>query len=875
MLKIPFKKTEEISFAEPLKSAILNIFNEDPSGYSDDFEALEALRQSIMEPQVHEASANAHLTYIDINPSYYAQLHYLESKFIFNEQNIKIFFTWGNAFGKKEFVSSHNIGFEKASVLFNLGAIYCQLADQAGTTSEEGIKKAASYYQQSAGAFQCILDNLHAWDISSTANTQLNALSNLMLAQAQEVFLLKAIAGINVLIPGKMREGTLAKLAMQVSTFYSISYEIASQTSLFDKQWLCCMQAKQHHFSAVARYYKSIEVEAAGKYGEQVGWLQASVESSKAANEKSIIKNLALPALETELKNFASTAEIAFQKANKDNDKIYMEAVPAVASLEPLPPARMVNPTPIPELSVLSAFITQPLFRNLVPLKIHQAASKYSYKKDQLIKSVVDKLSEGTGLAQSILASLRLPGSIEALEQPIGLPNSVLERSKEVREKGGARGVETMWATLTKSAAQDWDILKECIALLDQEEKEDEQSRTTHGAQWTRTPSSTLTRNLRDKCYEYKTKIETADKSNEIVRGKIDTNIALIEYLGSSQKELEASIPSSTQASTLALKDPNLKVLKQNLDLLNQNIKSRADLIQRMKKLGENDDIGPALTQNAISNSPVEESILFEQQIKIYQSDVDVSDKLLADQEKLMDVITTANKTFMESRQTNAMIREREEALSNLDRAYKVFKDISGNLEEGVKFYNDLETALHKLRQQAQDFCKGRSFDKQRLVQQFSNMSVSPAYPGPPAQPMYGAQPNYSPAPSYNQPQAQPQPGVWNPAQARPQYGYQPPAQNTVPGGWNQPQDPYNQPYQQPYPQQNSHQQHQPRAYQPNQQYGQGYGNLPPPAQGGGYTGQHPPAQPGQQQYQRPGQLPPPSGYTPPVFWNQQGPRPQ
>ncbi|KAJ3255782.1 pH-response regulator protein palA/rim20 [Boothiomyces macroporosus] len=858
MLKIPFKKTEEISFAEPLKSAILNIFNEDPSAYSDDFETLEGLRQSILEPQVHEASANAHLTY-------YAQLHYLESKFVFNEQNIKIFFTWGNAFGKKEFVSSHNIGFEKASILFNLGAIYCQLADQAGTTSEEGIKKSAAYYQQSAGAFQCILDNLHAWDISSTANTQLNALTNLMLAQAQEVFLLKAIAG-------KMREGTLAKLAMQVSTFYSISHEIAAQTSLFDKQWLSCMQAKQHHFCAVARYYKSIEVEAAGKYGEQVGWLAASLEATKAASEKNIIKNLSMPALETEMKNFASTVDNAFQRANKDNDKIYMEAVPAVANLDPLPPARMVNPTPIPELSALSAFITQPLFRNLVPLKIHQAASKYSYKKDQLIKSVTDKLNEGTGLAQ------RLPGSIEALEQPIGLPNTVIERSKEVREKSGARGIETLWATLTKSAAQDWDILKECIALLDQEEKEDEQSRSAHGAKWTRTPSSTLTRNLRDKCYEYKTKMETADKSNEIVRGKIDTNIALIEHLGSSQKELEASIPSSTQASTLALKDPNLKILKQNLDLLNQNIKSRAELIQRIKKLGESDDIGPALTQNAISNSPLDESVLFDQQIKIYQNDIDLSERLLADQEKLMDVITSANKTFMDSRQTNTMIREREEALSNLDRAYKVFRDISGNLEEGIKFYNDLESVLHKLRQQIQDYCKGRSFDSQRLIQQFSNMSMNSSYAQQASQPLYGGPTNYSPAPSYNQPQPQPQPGVWNPSQARPQYGYpQSGGQQTVPGGWNRPPDSY-QNYHQPQfsPQSAQSQPYQPRAYQPNQPFPQGYGNLPPPGHSA-YPGQYHSGQqmPPGQFSQQSGQLPPPSGYTPPVYWNQSGQRPQ
>lgn len=39
----------------------------------------------------------------------------------------------------------------------------------------------------------------------------------------------------------------------------------------------------------------------------------------------------------------------------------------------------------------------------------------------------------------------------------------------------------------------------------------------------------------------------------------------------------------------------------------------------------------------------------------------------------------------MESKQTNDLIRGRETALSNLDVAYRHFKDITGNLDEGIK----------------------------------------------------------------------------------------------------------------------------------------------------------------------------------------------
>lgn len=134
-------------------------------------------------------------------------------------------------------------------MLFNLGAIYNQLGITAGVGSEEALKKAAQYFQQAAGVYQSIVDKLPSWNIPGSANVQLNSLSNLMLAQAQEVFLTKAIGT-------KMKAGTLAKLAMQTACFYGLALDIAQETSVFDKAWLSHLTAKQNHFSAVAQYCK-------------------------------------------------------------------------------------------------------------------------------------------------------------------------------------------------------------------------------------------------------------------------------------------------------------------------------------------------------------------------------------------------------------------------------------------------------------------------------------------------------------------------------------------------------------------------------------------------------------------------------------------
>ena len=65
------------------------------------------------------------------------------------------------------------------------------------------------------------------------------------------------------------------------------------------------------------------------------------------------------------------------------------------------------------------------------------------------------------------LVSLRLPGSIEALEQPTGLPTIVLERSDEVKRKGGARSIDSAWVTLTSFANEAMQILQEVFCITD------------------------------------------------------------------------------------------------------------------------------------------------------------------------------------------------------------------------------------------------------------------------------------------------------------------------------------------------------------------------------------------------------------------------
>ena len=95
--------------------------------------------------------------------------------------------------------SSYGINFERASVLFNLGAAYSQKAHQQNLKTAEGVKMAFNFFQLAAGSFALLKDNSPVWFptviSSDLAVSTLASLELLMLAQAQECFLLKAVTG--------------------------------------------------------------------------------------------------------------------------------------------------------------------------------------------------------------------------------------------------------------------------------------------------------------------------------------------------------------------------------------------------------------------------------------------------------------------------------------------------------------------------------------------------------------------------------------------------------------------------------------------------------------------------------------------------------
>jgi programmed cell death 6-interacting protein len=347
--------------------------------------------------------------------------------------------------------SSSNIGFEKASVLFNLAAIYSKLAC-AQPLNADGFKKAANYFQQAAGVLEFLAKSLDGWGIQGSANVQLAALAELMFANAQEAFFVKAVHG-------NMKSGTLAKLAIKAADFYTACLTQISDLDIFDKLWISYLKVKIEYFKGLAHYHSGLECESARKFGEQVAWLKLAQQFFKASQDSSIFKHISTT-FQAEVKSISSTVELALQKSMRDNDKIYMESIPKADALSPILGAKMVNSVPIPDKDALSK-VAKPFFLGLVPYKIHEMASKYTARKETFVNKQIATLNESTNIAHSTLASLKLPGSIEALEQPIGLPQNLVSRNQEIKEQGGAKYITASQSTLMSLSKTCWDLLRQ------------------------------------------------------------------------------------------------------------------------------------------------------------------------------------------------------------------------------------------------------------------------------------------------------------------------------------------------------------------------------------------------------------------------------
>jgi hypothetical protein len=448
--------------------------------------------------------------------------------------------------------SQFSLAYEKASIIFNISAVLSCHANHQNRHEDTGLKTAYHSFQASAGMFTYINENfLHAPSADLSRDT-VKTLIQVMLAQAQEVFLEKQVAD-------QKKVGLLAKLASQGAYLYAQALEgvqLNVTSAIFERVWLLvtqvrkfyrtsgwkCLrytnshvsnanreQIKASHVASLAQFYQALADNDANAHGVAISRLQVAEGLAREANRTANSFPSTVPAnsnLTSETgvilgditRRHLSLIQEKFAEFTKDNDFIYHQPVPAEAALSAIPKLPAAKAIPVSELyqgQDIQRIIGPDIFQRIVPMAVTESASMYDEEKAKLVRSEAERVEIANDEMAASLDYLKLPGSLDILKGAKDWDTAVdSDFRKWCDELAGHEGFSQSFEELGRNKQQVNTLLEESMKSLDMEESVCEKMRSKYGEDWTQQPSSRLTATLRSDIRNYRQAIEEASTSD-------------------------------------------------------------------------------------------------------------------------------------------------------------------------------------------------------------------------------------------------------------------------------------------------------------------------------------------------------------------------
>ncbi|ANB12544.1 Rim20p [Sugiyamaella lignohabitans] len=456
--------------------------------------------------------------------------------------DIRLDFVWYSTLGYATNAANsyRSLQFERINVLYNIGAVYSRLGCKVPKTShQDGLKHAYQYFQFAAGAFKYLINDVlpqfeNAPPLALDNNT-LESLLYLNLAQAQECFWLKAVNdGLKNII--------IAKLASEVSELYAASLSYSNRSSILRTEWVEHIAFKKDHFNAAAQYRASMDCLDRGKYGEEVARLRVAVNSSASALKR---KRYISPSVLADLQGLHTKAKSDLVRAEKDNDLIYLQDVvndrdlPSIGrssvSKPILPPGLADLPDPVP-------------FASLLPHILYQTARAFQEKIEAYVqRHIVTEVESLNSKLHAEFQRLNLPGALDAVEKPLGVPQTLISYAEEIRSNGGLPRLEEAFQDIARISGECQRLIKEATDTLTVEESEDNTLRAEFGTKrWSRPTSKEAAPHIWKQLDAFKENLDIAAKIDEESTSKLTAVGSLLTVLSRGQPALEQFLPHAT-----------------------------------------------------------------------------------------------------------------------------------------------------------------------------------------------------------------------------------------------------------------------------------------------------------------------------------------
>ena len=705
MLPIPLKNSAAVNLVNPLRVYVSNEYDQaQAAAVEGDLKALERLRGMALQARAATEASVATLQ------SYYVQVERLQGIFPIHPDQIRVAFTWHDAFRPAKKSSEIDLNFERAGLLFNMGAVKSHIAASADRTSPEGVKLASREFQFAAGLFknlrEHVVPQLNCSLPSELTQEGLLMVENIMLAQAQACFFEKAVvdhrsAGTS------MKASVIARLAAGAAELYNAALKYGESPAMeaagLDKSWPITLRFQQDFYTAAAQYYQSEAVKEAALaqgsgYGEEVTRLRLAQKLIEGVLETAARQRMG-PAIVGKAELLRAKIVKNRTVAEKDNSTIYLETVPAEVSLKPVGKACMVK---VIEPDVPAAAPQPALFATLLPKAIKEALITFQKQATALAATTEQDGREASKDVRQQLANVGLPGSLQAHESPAGLPEATWKKIQALREKQSmVPDLQNQAEELEKAAGQVAETFLKIEQTLKEEEAREAAFRTKYGEAWDKygAPSAQLMADTWKEVSHYQTLFGTAQKSDEYLSTRLHSPEldSLATLLGSSRKDLDGRLAKPEGAGAAVAVDT--KALSNAMMQLAKLLDDRDALLQRVK--AEPDVAAEKLKGKLLAGEVVDQAAPEALgSLETLQGELATS---VQHQSALLQDILRENERFLTGRKADPALLERDTLIQQLENGVLTCHELHAQLTEGREFYASVSKRIQQLLLLAED----------------------------------------------------------------------------------------------------------------------------------------------------------------------------
>lgn len=711
-LYIPLRVTYPLDLGAALTEIIKKDYFQSASIFQDDLVKCTDLRNSITALKDEVGGPNA----IESLKLYYQLLASIIQKFPDDE----IEFVWSGTLGyhpSRPF-GCRSLQLEQLNVLYQLGSSCSQLAMAQSRHSDEGLKLSCAYLQQAAGYFEAIdqhrLNLKLPGDFSSAT---LQFLKLLMLAQAQESIWQKAIANPD------MKDSVISKLSAQTAEYYSQVAAKGNESDSIKQDWLNHTTVKSYHFKAAAHFRFSNVCLASFKYGDQVAHLKLANKNCELAGKyKRYVNDFVID----DLNGLTETITSSLRVAEKDNDLVYLKMVPEERDVPPLQAVSMVKTTAPP------ADLDNKLgvFEELIPFVIVQIAQAFRERLDSYINdSVLMPIQSLDKMMNSFITERNLPASIDSIQKPEVLPESIIQHSKELISIGGNLAINNSIQNLRRLSRESVKILVECEERLKRDSDEDQYLRSQLGEQnWNRPTSESAEQHLVTRVDKLRYYITEAEKGDITIFREFDQIRDLVNIYCGGYNELNKYIPTASFTDIEPSLNQTIVDLRELVSQSDELFGKRREFLSRLEIKVRNNNILPIILDKYKQNKEyyhndegkIESRFfepVYEQHLNVFQDEIKFVEAEKQKQIDLENKIGHLNNDFVlkHSQVHNESQNKRQQALQSLEQAYTTFLQLNSHINDGTSFYSQLITNGNDVLRECEEFIQQRRIEGREL----------------------------------------------------------------------------------------------------------------------------------------------------------------